>query len=162
MKQLATLLLILIAVGCNQQKEQAIETTSTIVQKIDVEAEKAALEKVRNGFMNALKEKRYQDIGQFMHPDMKAIGPGSEEWKKFQAEREAKLGQFSYDSIRMFPTETVILSDSMAYDFGVSKVYYTNSEGKLIELQDSFLVLMKKGQDGQWKLFREVASATVK
>ena len=92
---------------------------------------------------------------------MIGIGPASAEWLEYQSEREQPMGMFSYDSIIMSPKETVILNDSMAYDFGTSKVYYTNSEGVSIELRDSFIVLLKK-EDGRWKMFRELASGTVK
>ncbi|NNL01733.1 MAG: hypothetical protein HKP39_05615, partial [Eudoraea sp.] len=49
----------------------------------------------------------------------------------------------------------------IAYDFGVSRVYYTNSEGNVVELKDSFLVILKKDKDGTWRLHREVASSNV-
>jgi ketosteroid isomerase-like protein len=61
----------------------------------------------------------------------------------------------------MKPTETVILNDSMAYDFGTSTVYFTNAEGKSVELYDTFLVLLKKGEDGNWRMYREVASSRI-
>ena len=62
----------------------------------------------------------------------------------------------------MSPEETVIVSDSIAYDYGTSKVYYTNDKGESVELQDTFLVIMKKDKnDGVWRLHREVASSIV-
>lgn len=60
----------------------------------------------------------------------------------------------------MTPKETVILSDTMAYDFGVSRTYYTDENGTVHEMGDSFLVLLKK-VDGEWKLYRELASSLV-
>ena len=87
---------------------------------------------------------------------------GGEDWLEYKKQREARMGQFSYDSIIMTPLETVIVSDSVAYDFGTSKTYYTNDEGESVELDDTFLVIIKKDKnDGVWKLHREVASSIV-
>lgn len=62
----------------------------------------------------------------------------------------------------MNPKETVIVSDSVAYDYGTSQVFYTNENGEEVMLTNSFLVIMKKVQDGNWRLHREVASGQVK
>ena len=59
----------------------------------------------------------------------------------------------------MQPKETIIVSDSVAYDFGTSSVYYTNEQGEPVEIQDTFLAILKKDKnDGKWKLHREVAT----
>ncbi|WP_157976094.1 hypothetical protein [Lewinella sp. IMCC34191] len=44
----------------------------------------------------------------------------------------------------MSPKETVIVSDTVAYDHGTSKVYYTNEAGDAVEPDHSFLVILKK------------------
>ena len=62
----------------------------------------------------------------------------------------------------MKPTETIIVSDSVAYDFGTSSVYYTNEQGEPIEIEDTFLAILKKDKsDGKWKLHREVATTNM-
>jgi hypothetical protein len=66
---------------------------------------------------------------------------------------------FPYDSLVMSPRETVIMNDSMAYDFGMSMTYTTDANDSLVILHDTFLVLLRKDSTGEWKLFREVASA---
>jgi len=93
--------------------------------------------------------------------DVKTVGPGSEDWKTMY-ELGADRGRFPYDSIVMTPTETVIVSDSIAYDYGTSKVYYTDENGQSLLLEDTFLAILKKDKDGVWKLHREVASSRVK
>ena len=92
---------------------------------------------------------------------MISIGPGSEDWIAYRKLREEHGNKFRYDSIKMNPKETVILSDTMAYDFGVSSVYYTDVNGIVHEMEDTFLVIMKKDKNGEWKLFRELASSLV-
>ncbi|MBD0832766.1 YybH family protein [Aestuariibaculum sediminum] len=156
--------LFLILVGINFQacKQQEPLKDKSVTKKIDIEAELKSIEQTRHGFEQAIKEKRYSDLKQYATHDMKGVSPGSEDWLEYKRIREKPMGQFSYDSIIMRPQETVIVSDSVAYDFGTSNVYYTNANGEPIELEDTFLVILKKDKtDGKWKLHREVASAVV-
>ncbi|MFC4219888.1 DUF4440 domain-containing protein [Flagellimonas marina] len=156
-------LLTFLVLACNQTpKEVEVEEEETVVDTIDIAAEVEAINQLRAAFQQAIKEKRYADLAQYATADMKGVTPGSEDWLEYRRQREARLGKFSYDSIIMTPQETVIASDSIAYDYGTSKVYYTNDKGESVELQDTFLVILKKDkEDNQWKMHREVASAIV-
>lgn len=161
MKNLLLILLTLILISCNEKNNQS-DLKSTDADKIDIQAELESIEETRTAFQLAIKEKRYGDLKQYSTSDFKAVSPGSEDWLEYKRIREKPMGQFSYDSIRMRPQETIIASDTIAYDFGTSSVYYTNSEGKPKELKDTFLVILKKDKnDGKWKIHREVASAIV-
>ena len=56
----------------------------------------------------------------------------------------------------------VVANDTLAYDYGTSKVYYTNDAGEPVELEDTYLVILKKdASGGQWQIHREVASGVV-
>ncbi len=156
-------LLSLLALACNQTvKETEVVEEEPVTETIDVEAEVKAINELRAAFQQAIKEKRYGDLGQYATADMKGVSPGSEDWLEYKRQREARLGKFSYDSIIMTPEETVVVSDTVAYDYGTSKVYYTNDKGESVELQDTFIVILKKDkEDNQWKIHREVASAIV-
>ncbi len=141
--------------SCKHENKPVTDFT----QKLDLEKELAEIENLRDGFSLTLKEGRYEDMGKWISSDAKIVGPGGAEWNKmFELGRER--GKFPYDSIIMKPTETHIMNDSMAYDWGTSLVYYTDEEGKTIELRNSFLVILKK-ENGEWKLHREVGSSTV-
>ncbi len=138
------------------------EMASDTGNELDVVAEQAAIEEVRAAFQLAIKEKRYGDLSQYSTADFEGVSPGSADWMEYKRLREAPMGRFSYDSMVMSPRETIIASDSIAYDYGTSKVYYTNEEGEAVELDDTFLVILKKdGEEGTWKIHREVASAVV-
>ena len=154
MKTLTSKLLIAVVIYC-------AATYAVNAQTIDLKKELAKIEETRNGFMLAIKEKRYQDLVNFATADMQSTHPGTEDWNKMRS-LGAERGTFPYDSIFMNPKETVIVSDSVAYDYGVSTVYFSDKDGKLMELHDTFLVILKKGSDGIWKLHREVASAQIK
>lgn len=161
MKNLTLILLTLVLISCNEKNKQS-DLKLTDADKIDIQAELESIEETRTAFQLAIKEKRYSDLKQYSTSDFKAVSPGSEDWLEYKRIREKPMGQFSYDSIRMRPQETIIASDSVAYDFGTSSVYYTNVEGEPIELKDTFLVILKKDKnDGKWKIHREVASAIV-
>ena len=165
MKKIKSSVIILIlilglAMSCVEQSTSDAESDSPS-KEIDIAAELEAIEVLRNNFTAAMDEKRYDDLVKYSHPDLKAIGPGSADWAEYRRLLEEPKGLFHYDSIRMHPYETLILNDSMAYDFGWSSVYYTDAEGNPVELNDTFMVIFKKNKDGQWQLWREVSSARV-
>lgn len=161
MKNVIFLFFSLTVLACGKEKE-SIESDEPVSDKINIQSELALIEETRKAFQLAIKEKRYADLSKYTTPDMKAVSPGGEEWMEYKRLREKPSGQFSYDSIRMRPLETVIVSDSVAYDFGISSIYYTNESGEPVELTDTFLVILKKDKnDGIWKLHREVASSIV-
>ena len=126
--------------------------------KANMNIELEAIESTRNSFIQAIDEKRYQDLSNLTTEDIIQVAPNDSEWNTMYRLR-GELGLFPYDSIRMDPIETVILNDSMAYDFGVSTVYYADSLGQTHQLKDTFLAIMKKDSLGKWRLHREVASS---
>lgn len=160
MKNAVILLLVLALISCREKQDKVV-VNPVQTNKIDVEAELAKIEQVRKSFEQTVKERRYGDLGKFTTKDMISIGPGSEDWIAYRKLREQHGNKFRYDSIKMNPKETVILSDTMAYDFGVSSVYYTDESGTVHKMEDTFMVIMKKTKDGEWKLHRELASSLV-
>lgn len=128
---------------------------------LDVERELARIEETRTAFTEALKAGRPEDIRGLVTPDARTVGPGAPEWDLMRRLGADRGTPFPYDSIVMNPIETVIVSDSIAWDFGTSSVYFTNEQGEVQELRDTFLAILKKGTDGVWRLHREVASARV-
>ncbi|MEN2282411.1 DUF4440 domain-containing protein [Algoriphagus sp. SE2] len=157
MKYVVTLFFLLIFTSCRQRTSQ-----EEIKPSFDIPSELEKIEQLRSAFENTVKEKRYDELRKFATPDLISIGPGSEDWIAYRKLREKHGNKFRYDSIKMRPKETVIISDSIAYDFGVSSIYYTDENGIVHELEDTFMLLLKRTKDGEWKMFREIASALVK
>lgn len=148
----------LFLISCNEKNSQS-EIKSTDVKEIDIQAELASIEETRKGFQLAIKEKRYADLRNFGTKDIISLTPICGTWEEYKRLRNEPVGSFSYDSLIMKPKETIIVSDSIAYDFGTSSVYYTNEQGEPVEIEDTFLAILKKDKsDGKWKLHREVAT----
>lgn len=161
MKTITLLISMFILLSC-EPNSQTSEADMPEENLLDVKAELAAIEDTRASFQLAIKEKRYGDLGQYATTDMKGVSPGNAAWMEYKRLREAPMGMFSYDSIIMSPQETVLASDSVAYDYGTSTVYYTNEEGEAVELKDTYLVILKKNKEhGRWQIHREVASSVV-
>lgn len=154
MKKYFLPLLAALLLACNATKEPQKASTP-----LNSGEELAAIEELRSEFSRAIKQGRYQDLGQWLSADAKTVRAAGGGWDTMYALGQER-GRFPYDSIRMTPTETFILNDTMAYDWGTSKVYYTNEHGQAVELRDSYLVILKK-ENGKWKLHREVASSVV-
>lgn len=158
MKNILLILLTLFLLSCNENNNQS-EIKSTDINEIDIEAELASIEETRKGFQLAIKEKRYSDLRNFGTKDIISLTPICGTWEEYKRLRNEPVGSFSYDSLIMKPKETIIVSDSIAYDFGTSSVYYTNEQGEPVEIEDTFLAILKKDKsDGKWKLHREVAT----
>lgn len=151
-----TCLLLLIFIACNPKEYNSHEKEEN---DIDIETELALIEETRSGFELAIKEKRYADLKNYATSDLISLTPICGEWEEYKKLRNEPVGSFSYDSLIMSPKETIIVSDSVAYDFGTSSVYYTNEQGEPVEISDTFLAILKKDKkDGKWKLHREVAT----
>lgn len=158
MKKLTLVFLVLSFMSCNEKtnKEDAVSVNEN---EIDIAAELRSIEETRAGFQLAIKENRFGDLKNYSTKDVKSLTPDCGIWEPFKSIRKNPTGKFHYDSLVMRPKETIIVSDSVAYDFGTSSTYYTNAEGEQIELTATFLAILKKDKsDGIWKLHREVAN----
>jgi len=163
MRLLYLLAILTIFTACNSNGSKVEDKTPIAVEnEIDIEAELKSIEETRSGFELAIKEKRYQDLKMFGTKDIISLTPVCGEWEQYKTQRSSPNELFSYDSLIMRPIETIIVSDSVAYDFGNSSVYYTSTEGKAVEITDTFLAILKKDKkDGRWKLHREVATTNM-
>lgn len=162
MRQFILLLLVVSVISCSEERNYS-ESNSNDRNEIDIQAELESIEETRAGFELAIKEKRYGDLKDYSTEDLISLTPVCGEWEEYKRLRDNPGDLFSYDSLIMRPQETIIVSDSIAYDFGTSSVYYTNLEGQPMEISDTFLAILKKDKkDGRWKLPREVATTNKK
>ena len=163
MKKTLLLILTFFIFSCNENIEQKNSnkeiSDSNNSANLNLQQELESIEETRTAFQNAIKENRFGDLKNYGTNDVKSLTPDCGSWEPFKTIRENPSGEFHYDSLVMRPKETVIVSDSVAYDFGTSSTYYTNEDGEKIELTATFLAILKKdSKDGKWKLHREVAN----
>lgn len=163
MKNTLLVFLVCFLVSCNNKNEQTDSALNGSDHadsiEVNVEEELQSIEETRTAFQQAIKENRFGDLRKHATKDVKSLTPDCGEWEAFKTIRENPTGEFHYDSLVMRPKETIIVSDSVAYDFGTSSTYYTNENGEAIELTATFLAILKKDRnDGKWKLHREVAN----
>lgn len=163
MRLLYSLVALIIFTACNNNGNKLEDKTEIAVEnELDIEAELKSIEELRSGFELAIKEKRYGDLKMFGTKDIISLTPVCGEWEEYKTQRSSPNELFSYDSLVMRPKETIIVSDSVAYDFGTSSVYYTNTDGQAVEITDTFLAILKKDKNnGRWKLHREVATTNM-
>ncbi|MCP9199981.1 hypothetical protein MKO06_08690 [Gramella sp. GC03-9] len=160
MKNLVTAFIVFSLISCDNNHKKIVNTDDN---SIDVKNELASIEETRNNFEMAIAEKRYEDLAKYATEDLISLTPICGDWEEYKKMMKDPSGLFSYDSIRMKPGETILLNDSIAYDFGTSSSFYTNSQGKAVEIKASFLAILKKDKtDGVWKLHREVATTNTK
>ena len=161
MKKVILLTITVLFISCSEEKktdEIKIEQHS----EINIDQELELIEQTRNSFQKAFNEKRYGNLNQFIMEGFKGVPPGSEDWQEYNRLGKNPTGRFSIDSIIMRPQETSVVSDSVAYDFGTSSVFYKNAHGESIELNNTFLMILRKDKiDGKWKLYRDVSSSVV-
>ena len=158
MKKAIFLVTVTLMLSCQNEKSEPASASSE-PQKMDIQAELESIEETRNSFQLAIKENRFADLQNYGTSDVKSLTPDCGPWAAFKNLRVEPTGQFHYDSLVMRPRETIIVSDSVAYDFGTSSTYYTNENGQPVELTATFLAVLKKDKsDGVWKLHREVAN----
>ena len=163
MKNILLVFLACFLVSCNNKNEQTDSALNgsdhTDSIEVNVEKELQSIEKTRTAYQQAIKENRFGDLRKHATNDVNSLTPDCGEWEAFKTIKENPTGEFHYDSLVMRPKETIIVSDSVAYDFGTSSTYYTNENGEAIELTATFLAILKKDRnDGKWKLHREVAN----
>lgn len=158
MKNLVLIFSTFFLISCSVKNDQSDQTNADSPE-IDIQAELESIEELRTAFQLAVKENRFADLREYGTENVRSLSPDCGVWEPFKTLQQNPTGEYHYDSLVMRPRETVIVSDSVAYDSGTSSTYYTNEEGEAIELTATFLAVLKKDKsDGKWKLHREVAN----
>ena len=137
MKKAIFLVSVTLMLSCQNEKSEPA-SISTEPQKMDIQAEQDSIEETRNGFQLAIKENRFADLQNYATNNVKSLTPDCGPWAAFKNLRAEPTGKFQYDSLVMRPRETIIVSDSVAYDFGMSSTYYTDENGQSVELTATF------------------------
>lgn len=128
-------------------------------QPADEAAARAALDRLRTGYEQAVAAGDTAALRDMVHPDAVMVPPGGPEWRALMA--EAQGGSPFPAGVRMTirPREVRLLSSEWAYEFGHTTITRPgDAERPAVDLRDTYLVIFRNTGDG-WKVFREVASA---
>lgn len=120
--------------------------------------EQAAIDQVREDFMNAMSAGDFAALGALAHPDFIQVMPGGpEHLAMFAAAGNAPFPP-GY-SLDITPQELVILNEDWAYEFGTTIIsWQPEGADEPATIPNTYLMLLKK-ENGAWKPYREVASA---
>jgi hypothetical protein len=150
------LLILLVMIGCKESENSNNIQSDTVKQ----EEMMKSIKEFHNSYELAIKENRLDNMDKLYAKDAKVIPAGGEEWNKLIKLAEKRGVSVAYDSLFISIIQTEILNDSMAYDWGTSKIYYTDDNNESQEVEDSFFVLLKR-RNNEWQIYRELSSSVV-
>lgn len=159
-------IVILAAVGllaaCQQKTEQAGEMTEP---SVDVQAEKQALDQLRDSYQQAVAAKDAEALVGFWTDDVVWINPDGSTLRGHDAIREANRPMIEAPgtaSMTINPENTVVSSSGdIAYEYGSYTTTMSTPDGKASSETHNYLVTFRK-VDGQWKLTSAADSGPVK
>jgi ketosteroid isomerase-like protein len=150
------LIILLVLIGCKES-----ENSNNIQSDTNKHEEMMkSINKFHKSYELAIKENRLDDMDKLYTDDAKVIPAGGEEWNKLLNLAVKRGVSVAYDSLFISIEQTEILNDSMAYDWGTSKIYYTDDNNESQEVEDSFFALLKR-RNNEWKIYRELSSSVV-
>lgn len=118
---------------------------------------RTAVDAVRAQFMDAMAASDFATLGVITHLDAVMIGAGGEgHLKMYQAAGAGLAPEYRID---ITPQEFVMMDPEWAFERGTSvQSWQPEGEAERAEIRNSYLLILRY-DDGQWKPYREVASA---
>ena len=126
---------------------------------IDETAEATAIDTLRTNFMAAMAAQDFAALGALSHPDFQQTVPGG----PAHLEMLTAAGQGPFPpgyQLDITPKELVVINEEWAYEYGTTiQSYLPEGADARVEIPNTYLLILRK-HDGEWKPYREVASAT--
>ena len=146
----------LLAVSCAKKEEVAVAAAP----EVDKDAAFAEIDILRSDFEAAVASGDMGALMSLVTPGAIMTQPGAADWKAMQ-EFAGALPFPPGAQIDITPYETVIANSEWAFERGSSRVTYASPKnGKEVVLRDAYLIVFRN-DGGGWKVYREVASASV-
>lgn len=124
----------------------------------DQAAETTAIDTLRTNFMAAMAAQDFAALGALSHPDFEQTVPGG----PAHLEMLAAAGQGPFPpgyQLDITPKELVVIDEEWAYEYGTTiQSYLPDGAEARVEIPNTYLLILRK-HDGEWKPYREVASA---
>ncbi|WP_300396731.1 DUF4440 domain-containing protein [Henriciella sp.] len=142
-----TIAALVITTGCATPSPQLYEP-----------AETAEIDQLREDFMAAMAAQDFAALGALSHPEFEQTVPGG----PAHLEMLAAAGQAPFPPgyrLDITPKELVVIDEDWAYEYGTTiQSYLPEGAEARIEIPNTYLLILKK-HEGEWKPYREVASA---
>lgn len=148
----------LAALGAGLALGAACTTTQETAPPADTAAATAEIDQLRADFMAAMAAQDFATLGALSHPDFEQTLPGGPaHLEMLAAAGDAPLPP-GY-RLDITPRELVIINDDWAYEYGTTiQSWQPEGADTRTEIPNTYLLLLKK-HEGEWKPYREVASA---
>ena len=149
MKRIATVLIVLATVGCNQIK-------------VDKKAEGDKLMQVSKEWSQTIATKDVDKIVSYWTDDAFLMQEGQPPLKGKQAIRQMVVESFKIPGFSIsWQPQSVEVSDNgdMAYMIENAQVSFTDSTGKAITINNKAVTVWRKQADGSWKNAVDISTA---
>ena len=135
----------------------ACAAEESVQPAVDEQEAIAGIDDARNAFMKAMAEADFAALRQIAGEDFLMTPPGSPAHMKMYA--AAGEGLAPGYRIEITPMELVIINEEWAFERGTSiQSWQPEGAEERISISNTYLMILRN-TDGQWRPYREVASA---
>jgi uncharacterized protein (TIGR02246 family) len=162
-KSLSLLSLLLIA-ACNNGTKAAADSTAMAsgdtaktAMPADDNASKDAIAKLRSAWQDGSNKKDAAGVAALYTDDAALVGTGVP-YASGRSEIQTRLGQmFGASAAGTIVSKETMVSGNLAFDEGTYTQTVTPPKGKPMTVNGHYLVTLKKGADGSWKIYRHLS-----
>ncbi len=163
-KPLSLLLLLLVAAGCNTGSKATGDSAAVAsgdsmkaAMPADDNAARDAIAKIRTGWKDAANKHDAAAVAALYADDATMVGTGIPV-ANGKAEIQTRLGQILPGSTTSaIDSKDLVISGDVAYDYGTYSQTVTPPKGKAMPINGYYVVTLKKGSDGSWKMLRHLS-----
>lgn len=159
--------LLLIAAACNKTNTPAADTTNATARMDSTapanmaaanDAAKTDIGKVRNAWKDAADRKDAASVAALYTDDATFVGTETPIASGKADIQKALGGMLPISKIESIDSKETVVNGDVGYDYGTFKQEVTPPGGKTQTINGYYLVALKKGSDGVWKIVHHVAT----
>jgi conserved hypothetical protein len=166
-KSIPLLSLLLVAAACSTGARKADDSTAAAsadtakaAMPADDNASKDAIGKIRSTWQDLAAKKDSAGVAALYADDAVLVGDGIP-YASGRSEIQTRLGQmFATSSVGSIDSKELDVSGNIAVDYGTFTQTVTPPKGKPMTVNGYYIVTLKKGADGTWKMYRHLSTVT--
>lgn len=163
-KSFSLLSLLLISVACNNGPKVSVDSsgmaagdTAKSAMPADDNVSKEAIAKLRSAWQDGSNKKDAASVAALYTDDAAMVGTGAP-YASGRSEIQARLGQmFAVSAVGTIESKETVVSGNVAFDDGTYTQTITPPKGKPMTVNGRYIVTLKKGADGSWKIYRHLS-----